>query len=112
MQERVTQTHKEINSDLLRNIFWTPRWYWPLVGFLGLVFLTGAITFGFMMNKGLGHEEIECELDNWRVNEADWHLNEKAVDDVMKQLARRLVELKLAPRQENGQEEISENSNK
>jgi Ni/Fe-hydrogenase subunit HybB-like protein len=54
VQERVTQTHKEINTDLLRNIFWTPRWYWPLVVFLGLVFLTGAITFGFMMNKGLG----------------------------------------------------------
>ena len=54
MQERVTQTHREINSELLRNVFWTPRWYWPLVGFLGLFFLAAAIAFGFMINKGLG----------------------------------------------------------
>jgi len=49
------------------------------------------------MNQGLDHEEIKCELDDWRADKTDWHLNEKATDNVLEQLAEKLVKLKLAP---------------
>ena len=54
MQERVTLTEAQINWDLLRPALETPRWYWPLVLFLGAVVASGAGAFGFLINQGLG----------------------------------------------------------
>ena len=54
MQERVTLTEAQINRDLLRPALETPRWYWPLVLFLGAVVASGAGAFGFLINQGLG----------------------------------------------------------
>ena len=54
MQEHVQLTQKEINSDLLKGIMATPRWWLPAVAVLGIVFLTGVGAFGYMLNKGIG----------------------------------------------------------
>ncbi|MCL0044002.1 polysulfide reductase NrfD [Dehalococcoidia bacterium] len=54
MQERVTLTDKQINSDLLINVMQTPRWFWPLVGFLSIFVLAAAVAVALMVNKGLG----------------------------------------------------------
>ena len=54
MQERVRFSDARINRDLLRSIFETPKWYWILVGLLGLVVLIGFAAAGYMFNRGLG----------------------------------------------------------
>ncbi|MSQ22839.1 MAG: molybdopterin oxidoreductase [Dehalococcoidia bacterium] len=54
MQERVTLTSTQINTDLLRNVLKAPLWYWLLMGFLASITLAGSIAVGFMVNKGLG----------------------------------------------------------
>ena len=54
MQERVSLSDARINRDLLRSIFETPKWYWPLVVVLGLVVLSGFAAAGYMINRGLG----------------------------------------------------------
>ncbi|MDA0988370.1 MAG: polysulfide reductase NrfD [Chloroflexi bacterium] len=54
MQERVRLSDAQINRDLLRSIFETPKWYWFLVAFLGLVVLAGFTAAGYMFNQGLG----------------------------------------------------------
>jgi molybdopterin-containing oxidoreductase family membrane subunit len=54
MQERVRLTDVQINRDLLRSIFETPKWYFLLVGCLGLVVLVGFAAAGYMINRGLG----------------------------------------------------------
>ena len=54
MQEHYQLSQKEINKDLLAGVLSTPKWWWPLVLFCLLVFLTGVGAFGYMVNKGLG----------------------------------------------------------
>lgn len=54
MQEGRALSSTEINRDLLRSILDTPRWFWPVVGFLGMIVLAAAITIGVMIDKGLG----------------------------------------------------------
>ena len=54
MQERVKLSDAQINRDLLRSIFETPKWYLILVGTLGLIVLCGFAAAGFMINQGLG----------------------------------------------------------
>jgi Ni/Fe-hydrogenase subunit HybB-like protein len=54
MQERVRLDDAQINRDLLNSIFETPKWYWPLVGGLGLIVLTGFAAAGYMINHGVG----------------------------------------------------------
>jgi molybdopterin-containing oxidoreductase family membrane subunit len=54
MQERVRLTDAQINRDLLRSIFETPKWYFLLVGFLGIIVLLGFAAAGYMINRGLG----------------------------------------------------------
>ena len=54
MQDRVELTPRQINEDLLRPVLTTPRWFWPVVVFLGLIVLSAAGAFGFMVNQGLG----------------------------------------------------------
>ena len=54
MQEGRALTTTEINRDLLRSILDTPRWFWPVVGFLATIVLAAAITIGVMVDRGLG----------------------------------------------------------
>ena len=54
MQEGRPLSPTEINRDLLRSILDTPRWFWPVVGFLGMIVLAAAITIGVMIDRGLG----------------------------------------------------------
>lgn len=54
MQEGRPLTATEINRDLLRSILDTPKWFWPVVGFLAMIVLAAAITIGVMINTGLG----------------------------------------------------------
>ena len=54
MQEGRILTATEVNRDLLRSILEPPRWFWPVIGILGLVVLAAAITIGIMINRGLG----------------------------------------------------------
>ena len=54
MQEGRALTPAEINRDLLRSILDTPRWFWPVVGFLATIVLAAAITIGVMIDRGLG----------------------------------------------------------
>ena len=54
MQERRTQTHAEINRDLLNNVLKARRWYWPLVGFFSLVVLVAITAWVFVIIKGTG----------------------------------------------------------
>jgi len=54
MQERVKLSDAQINRDLLRSIFETPKWYFILVGVLGLIVLCGFASAGYMINRGIG----------------------------------------------------------
>ena len=54
MQERVKLRDPQINRDLLRSVFETPIWYWPLIAVLGLIVLCGFAAAGYMINRGLG----------------------------------------------------------
>ena len=54
MQERRTQTHAEINRDLLNNVLQARRWYWPLVGFFSVVVLAAVTAWVFVIIKGTG----------------------------------------------------------
>ncbi len=54
MQERVTRTSTQVNTDLLRNVLKAPLWYWLLLGFLASITLAGSIAVTIMINKGLG----------------------------------------------------------
>jgi molybdopterin-containing oxidoreductase family membrane subunit len=53
MQERVVLTETQINRDLLRPVLATPRWYWPLVLFLGSVVAAAGGSFAWMILHGL-----------------------------------------------------------
>jgi hypothetical protein len=39
------------------------------------------------MNRGIRHQVLACDLEDWRLSKQDWHLNSQAVDHVMKKLA-------------------------
>ena len=54
MQEHIQLDQKEINQDLLKGVLGTPRWWPGAVIFLTLIFITGAIAFGYLLNKGVG----------------------------------------------------------
>lgn len=54
MQEHVHLTQREVNRDLLKGIFSWPKWWLPAFLLLGLIFITGAGAFGYMLNKGVG----------------------------------------------------------
>ena len=54
MQERRVQTDSEINRDLLNNVLKARRWFWPLLGFFGLVLLVWFVFWGIKINKGVG----------------------------------------------------------
>ena len=54
MQEHVQLSQRQINEDLLVGVLKTPRWWWPALAVAGIVFLTGATAFAYMLNKGVG----------------------------------------------------------
>jgi len=54
MEARERLTEAQINEDLLGPTLRTPRWFWPVAGFLALVVLAGVVSFGLMINRGLG----------------------------------------------------------
>ena len=54
MQEGRVLPAEQVNRDLLRSILETPKWFWPVVGVLGLIVLIAAIIIGYMINRGLG----------------------------------------------------------
>ena len=54
MQEHVQLTQREINRDLLKGVLGLPKWWLPAFAVLGLIFITGAGAFGYMLNKGVG----------------------------------------------------------
>ena len=54
MQEGRVLPAEQVNRDLLRSILETPKWFWPVVGILGLIVLIAAILIGYMINRGLG----------------------------------------------------------
>ena len=54
MQEHVQLDQKQINADLLSGVLRMPKWWLALVGFTGLVFITGVGAFGWMINQGVG----------------------------------------------------------
>ena len=54
MQEGRVLPAEQVNRDLLRSILETPKWFWSVVGILGLIVLIAAILIGYMINRGLG----------------------------------------------------------
>jgi molybdopterin-containing oxidoreductase family membrane subunit len=54
MQEGVIKPTREVNRDLLRSIFETPRWFWIATGILGIIVVGAMSAAGFMFNRGLG----------------------------------------------------------
>lgn len=54
MQEHVQLTQPEVNDILLKDVLGMPKWWLPTVSVLLLVFLAGAASFGYMLNKGVG----------------------------------------------------------
>jgi molybdopterin-containing oxidoreductase family membrane subunit len=54
MQERVVQTPREVNRDLLRPSLTVPLRFWVILSVLSLIVLSAAIAFAIMMNKGVG----------------------------------------------------------
>ena len=54
MQEHIQLTQREINRDLLKGVLRMPLWWIGAVVVFGLIFLTGAAAYGYMLNKGVG----------------------------------------------------------
>ena len=54
MQEHEQLSQKQINDDLTRDIFVTPKWWLPAVTFLSILVVTGLAAFGFMVYHGVG----------------------------------------------------------
>ena len=54
MQEHTQLTQKEINADLLKGVFNTPKWWPGSTLILLLIFIAGACAFGYMINRGIG----------------------------------------------------------
>ncbi|MBI4217080.1 MAG: polysulfide reductase NrfD [Chloroflexi bacterium] len=53
MEERRILSDTEINLDLLAPVYGTPRWFWPVVGLLGLVVAAAVGAFIWMLTQGL-----------------------------------------------------------
>jgi molybdopterin-containing oxidoreductase family membrane subunit len=54
MQEGQVLSQAQVNHDLLKSVLATPRWFWPVVGILGIMVLGAFSATGFMINQGLG----------------------------------------------------------
>lgn len=54
MQERVPLNPKEVNKELLKGVMDNPRWFWSIAGLLSIVVLAGVVSFGIMVNQGMG----------------------------------------------------------
>ena len=54
MQEHVQLTQREINRDLLGGVLSMPKWWLGAVAVLSVIFLAGAVSFGYMVNQGVG----------------------------------------------------------
>ena len=54
MQQRRILSEKQINSELLNGNLATPKWYFPVMGVLGLAVVIGFSTILYMFNRGLG----------------------------------------------------------
>ncbi len=54
MQERVVQTERELNRDLLRPSLTVPLRFWVMVSVLATLVAIFGLTFAYMMNKGVG----------------------------------------------------------
>ena len=54
MQQRRILSEKQINSELLNGNLATPKWYFPVMGVLGLAVVIGFATILYMFNRGLG----------------------------------------------------------
>lgn len=54
MQEHEQLSQKQINDDLTRDIFVTPKWWLPAVTFLSILVVTGLAAFAFMVYHGVG----------------------------------------------------------
>ena len=54
MQQRRTLSEKQINSELLNGNLATPKWYFPVMGVLGIAVVIGFSTILYMFNRGLG----------------------------------------------------------
>lgn len=53
MQERLPLSDAEIDSDLLRFVTHTPRWFWYVAGFLGLFVLAAGVCVLLIILEGL-----------------------------------------------------------
>ena len=47
-------SEKQINAELLNGNLATPKWYFPVMGVLGIGVVIGFITILYMFNRGLG----------------------------------------------------------
>ena len=54
MQQRRILSEKQINAELLNGNLATPKWYFPVMGVLGIGVVIGFITILYMFNRGLG----------------------------------------------------------
>ena len=54
MQQRRQLDEKQINRELLNGNLATPKWYYPVMGVLGVGVLIGFATILYMFNRGLG----------------------------------------------------------
>ena len=54
MQQRRILSEKQINSELLNGNLATPKWYFPVMGVLGIAVVIGFSTILYMFNRGLG----------------------------------------------------------
>ena len=54
MQEGRVLAPTEVNRALLGSILEPQKWFWPVIGVLGLIVLVAAIVIGVMVDRGLG----------------------------------------------------------
>ncbi len=54
MQERRLLSEEQINQTLLWTVLDTPRWFWPVIGFLALVLGGAIVAVTIMVTFGLG----------------------------------------------------------
>ena len=52
MQQRRILSEKQINAELLNGNLATPKWYFPVMGVLGIGVVIGFITILYMFNRG------------------------------------------------------------
>ena len=54
MQDYSHSSDKELNSNLLRDVLGTPKWWWSAFGMLFLIWITGMGAYGWELNQGIG----------------------------------------------------------